>query len=160
MADQKRTNWVIVGSPDNFKSTRDLGFTIQGLKTRHRKKAEQMKPGDRITWYITGRKAFAGTATVTSEYYEDHTIIWKSTNKNRSDETYPWRFEIKPDIILDDDDFVDAEPIARQMHHASKWPEANWTLAFQGNIRDVDDHDFELIESAIQDAARETVSSR
>ena len=72
------TNWIIVGSPDNFAATRGQGFTIQGIKSRHRKKAEAMRPGDRIVWYITGVKAFAGVATITSGYFEDHTPIWKS----------------------------------------------------------------------------------
>ncbi len=89
-------NWIIVGSLENFHITRDLGFTLQAIKSRHRKKAEQMKPGDRIAWYVTGIKAFAGTATITSEYYEDHTVIWKSSNKRRADETYPFRFRIEP----------------------------------------------------------------
>ena len=52
--------WIIVGSPENFARTAELGFTLQGIKSRHRKKAERMKPGDKIVYYITGRKAFAG----------------------------------------------------------------------------------------------------
>ena len=145
-------NWIIVGSLENFHITRDLGFTLQAIKSRHRKKAEQMKPGDRIAWYVTGIKAFAGTATITSEYYEDHTVIWKSTNKKRGDETYPFRFKIEPNAILDEDGFVEAEPVARQMTYVSKWPAANWTLAFQGNVHKIEDSDFEVIEQAVKSA--------
>lgn len=146
-------HWIIVGSLENFRTTRDQGFTVQGIKSRHRKKAEQMKPGDRMTWYVTGIKAFAGTATITSEYYEDHTLIWKSTNKKRDDEVYPFRFSIQPDTILDEDHLVDAEPVARQMTHVSKWPEANWTLAFQGNVHKIEAEDFAIIENAVESAA-------
>src|SRR6478609_8400625 len=32
--------WIIVSSPDNFARSREIGFTMQGIKTRHRKKAE------------------------------------------------------------------------------------------------------------------------
>lgn len=145
-------HWIIVGSLENFHTTRAQGFIVQGIKSRHRKKAEQMKPGDRMTWYVTGVKAFAGTATITSEYYEDHTVIWKSTNKNRSEEVYPYRFSIKADTVLDEAGFIDAEPVARQMTHVAKWPAANWTLAFQGNVHRVDAEDFRIIESAIQQA--------
>jgi hypothetical protein len=147
------TNWVITASIDNFSATRANGFTVQGLKSRHRKKAEQMRPGDRITWYITGIKAFAAAATVTSAYFEDHTPIWHSTNVKRAEEDYPWRFNIRPDIVLDDESLIDAEPVARQLKFVSKWPEANWTLAFQGNIRPVDDADFAIIEDALKSAA-------
>lgn len=152
------TNWIITGSIENFRATRDHGFTVQGIKSRHRKKAEQMRPGDRITWYVTGVKAFAGTATVTSEYFEDDTPIWCSTNKKRSDETYPYRFKIKPDVILDEGNFVEAEPVARQLRYVSKWPPENWTLAFQGNIRPVDDDDFAIIEEAVKQAADASVA--
>lgn len=148
------TNWIITGSPENFQATKNTGFTVQGLKSRHIRKAEQIKPGDRITWYITGLKALSGTATVTSEYFEDHTPIWSSTNKNRADEDYPYRFNIKPDIILDEKDFIDAEPVARQLRYVQKWPPKNWTLAFQGNIRPVDDDDFAIIEGALREAAQ------
>lgn len=151
-------HWIIVGSLENFHTTRDHGFTVQGIKSRHRKKAEQMKPGDRMTWYVTGVKAFAGTATITSEYYEDHTVIWKSTNKKRGDETYPYRFSIEADTVLADNDFVDAEPVARQMAHVSKWPEANWTLAFQGNVHKIGAEDFKVIEDAVASAASAGVS--
>ncbi len=149
------SNWIITGSIDNFKATRDNGFTVQGLKSRHRKKAEQMRPGDRVTWYITGIKAFGATATITSEYFEDHTPIWHSTNAKRAEEDYPYRFNITPDIILDEDAYIDAEPVARQLKYVSKWPAANWTLAFQGNIRPVSDEDFATIEQAIREASLE-----
>ena len=146
------TNWIITGSVENFRATRDHRFTIQGLKSRHRRTAEKIRPGDRITWYITGIKALGATATVTSDYFEDHTPIWSTDNKKKTDD-YPFRFNIKPDITLDEEDFIDAEPVARQLRHVSKWPEANWTLAFQGNIRAVDDDDFAIIEDAIRDAS-------
>lgn len=156
MSDETHTNWIIVGSPDNFTATRSLDFTIQGIKSRHRKKAETMKPGDRIIWYVTGLKAFAGFATITSEYYEDHTPIWKSRDPKKDAEDYPYRVNIQPEVVLEDDAFIEAEPLARQMHHASKWPAANWTLAFQGNVHKIDDHDFELIASEIREAAAVT----
>lgn len=153
------TNWIIVGSPENFAATRELGFTVQGIKSRHRKKAETMTPGDRLIWYITGVKAFAGYATITSEFFEDHTPIWRSRDPKKDAEDYPFRVNIQPVITLGDTDFVAAEPIARQMTYVSKWPAANWTLAFQGNVHKIDDRDFELIERAIRAAALAGVAS-
>ena len=32
--------WMVVSSPDNFRKTRELGFTIQGLKSRHRRRVD------------------------------------------------------------------------------------------------------------------------
>lgn len=141
--------WIVVGSPGNFEKTRELGFVIQGLKSRHRKKAEKMKSGDKIAYYITGRKAFAAISTIASPYFESHEPIWKSADPNKDAEDYPFRIETKLDIALSDADFVDAEPIARQMEYASKWPAANWTLAFQGNVHAINGTDFALIREAI-----------
>ncbi len=152
MPDNTPTNWIIVGSPDNFAATRSLDFTVQGIKSRHRKKAESMKPGDRIVWYITGLKAFAGYATIASAYYEDHTLIWKSRDPTKDAEDYPFRVKIQPELVLDDGAFIPAEPVARQMTYVAKWPAANWTLAFQGNVHKIDDDDFNLIERELRAA--------
>ncbi len=159
MNQQTGTNfWIIVGSPDNFAKTRELGFTVQGMKSRHRKKAEQMGPGDKIVYYITGKKSFAGVATITSPYFESHEPIWKSKDPKKDAEDYPFRVEIEADVILDDNEFVEAESLARQMEYASKWPAANWTLAFQGNVHKINEYDYELIRKAVLEKSASTVS--
>ena len=38
------SHWMIALSPENFEATRKNGFTVQGVKNRHRKKAERMAP--------------------------------------------------------------------------------------------------------------------
>lgn len=143
------TYWIIVGSPENFARTRELGYTVQGIKSRHRKKAERMRPGDKIAWYVTGLKAFGGIATITSPYFEAHDRVWTSGDPNKATEDYPYRVEIEADTILDEGAYVEAEPVARRMTYVSKWPAANWTLAFQGNVHEVPESDFELIRNAI-----------
>lgn len=146
------TYWIIVGSPDNFVRTAELGFTVQGFKSRHRKKAERMKPGDKIAYYLTGRKAFGGIATIVSPYFESHERIWESGDPKKAAEDYPFRVHIAPDIVLPVVDAIAAEPTARQMAYVAKWPEANWTLAFQGNVHEVSEADFHLIRDAIASA--------
>lgn len=156
MSENETNYWIIVGSPENFAATREHDFTIQGMKSRQRKKAAQMKPGDKIIYYITGKKAFGGIATITSEAFEDSTIIWKSNNKKRDDEVYPHRVNIKPDIILDEDNFLDAEETALKTKYVQKWPAKNWTLAFQGNVHKIDEEDYEIIRGAIEQHATAT----
>lgn len=154
MADSERRHWIIVGSPDNFEKTAELGFTIQGIKSRHRKKAERMAKGDRLCWYITGIKAFAGTATITSEHFESHDRVWSSVDPKKAAEDYPYRVHIKPNTILGLDRATPAEPIAREMTYVAKWPASNWTLAFQGNVHEIGETDFALIEAAVKTAAK------
>jgi hypothetical protein len=154
MADSPEpTYWIVVGSPENYMRTAELGFTLQGLKSRHRKKAERMKPGDKIIYYVTGRKAFGGIATIESTYFESHERIWQSGDAKKAAEDYPFRVRISPDIIVPLEDAVPAEPVARKMTYVSKWPTENWTLAFQGNVHEIGADDYRLIRRAIEAAA-------
>ncbi len=145
--------WIVVGSPDNFARTAAHGFTVQGLKSRHRKKAARMAPCDKIVYYLTGLKAFAGIATIESPYFESHEQIWISGNSKKGEEDYPFRVKISPDVILAEGNFVPAEGVARQMTYVAKWPAANWTLAFQGNVHEIDADDYRLLHDAIGENA-------
>jgi hypothetical protein len=144
------TYWIIVGSIDNFRRTAERGFTIQGMKSRHRKKAERMMPGDKIVYYLTGIKAFGAISTIASPYFESHDRIWQSGDPKKEAEDYPFRVETTPDLVLDESDFVPAESVARRMAYVSKWPAENWTLAFQGNVHEIGHGDFELIREAME----------
>jgi len=154
--DDPAKHWIVVSSVGNQqrigRRTVDRGFTIQGLKSRHRKKAEQMRPGDKIVFYVTGRKAFAGIATVTSPFLEDSEPIWVSGNAKKAGDPDPERVRIEPDLALSDDAFVPAEGIARKMAYASKWLAEHWTLAFQGNVHLIPEGDYRLIHAAIASA--------
>ena len=114
--------WNVVGSPENFRRTAEHGFGVQGMKSRHRKKAERMGPGDKIVYYLTGLKAFAGIATVVSPYFESHERIWASGDPRKAAEDYPFRVRIEPDLILPEEDFLPAEAVARRMAYVAKWP--------------------------------------
>jgi hypothetical protein len=142
--------WIIVGSIDNFRKTAELGFTLQGMKSRHRKKAERMRPGDKLIWYVTGFKAFAGAATVTSPFFESHDRIWQSVDPKKAAEDYPYRVRIEADVVLPETEFVPAEGVARRMTYVAKWPSDNWTLAFQGNVHEIGEDDYRLIREAIE----------
>jgi len=153
MAEKTRpTYWIVVGSPDNFVRTTEYAFTVQGFKSRHRKKAERMKPGDKIVYYLTGLKAFGGIVTITSPYFESHERIWESGDPKKAAEDYPFRVEIAPEIALPVADAIPAEPVARQMTYVAKWPAANWTLAFQGNLHEIGEDDYRLIRDAFASA--------
>jgi hypothetical protein len=143
--------WMIVSSPDNFRKTREHGFTIQGLKSRHRRRVETMRVGDRMLYYVTGRMAFAASVTVASPMYEDHTPIWRSA---RRDEDYPWRVHIRQDVVLDDADWIPAKDLAYRLDYVRKWPPEHWTLAFQGHIHALPRNDFTILEDELSRSAR------
>jgi hypothetical protein len=144
-------NWLLVSSPENFEKSRSLGFRTSAMKSRHRRKWERVRPGDRVFYYLTGEKAIGGVARVTGEPFESHERIWGSASKPLED--YPWRFPTESVLTLEPGRFVSAEPLAREMEYTKRWPAENWTLAFQGNVHELSDADADLIEAALRKAA-------
>ena len=143
--------WVLTGSLDNFRATRERGFGVIGAKEGRRRMAETIEPGDRLVFYITGVQALGGMVRVTSEMYEDRERIWPG--KPGKADPYPWRFETEPEIVLAEEDFVPAVEVVGELEHAAKWPAEHWHLAFQGQLRTVSDADAELLERRLRAGA-------
>jgi predicted RNA-binding protein len=142
--------WILTGSLDNFRATRERDFRVIGMKERRRRLAEQIEPDDRIVFYVTGMQAFGGVVRVTGDMYEDRTRIWPG--KPGSPDAYPWRFETVRELILDEDEFVPAETLADSLEHVRKWPREHWQLAFQGQLRRVSDADAAAVVDAMRAA--------
>jgi hypothetical protein len=130
----------------------ELGWTLQGFKSRHGRKAAAMRPGDSLIYYLTKKQVLAGAATVVSNCFEAHDPLWKSEASPGED--YPWRVRIAPDVILDPSRTLPVAPLAGQLIHVRKWPAANWTLAFQGNVHLLPREDGVLLIDLIRHAAR------
>lgn len=140
--------WLVVGSYENYLISKERGFTIQGLKSRQRKKAHLVKPGDKMLYYLTGRMDIASVVTVKSDVFEDHSFIWPCTS--RADEMYPWRFTTEPDLVVEEKDFVSARDIHGDLDYLKKWPEKNWTLGFQGNVHQWPEKDYRLVRGLLE----------
>jgi predicted RNA-binding protein len=139
--------WILTGSLDNFRATRDHGFRVVGAKEGRRRLAEQIEPGDWIVFYVTGVQAFGGIVRVLGELYEDRTPLWPG--KRGKPDPYPWRFETEPVAILPEEGFVPAVELAQKLEHVRKWPADHWQLAFQGQLRTVSEGDADLLERRI-----------
>jgi EVE domain len=143
--------WILTGSPENHAATAAHGFGVIGLKERNRNRALQIEPGDRIVLYLTRVKAFAASIHVEGELYEDREKIWPG--KPGKVDAYPWRFPTSPELVLDEPDWVPAQDLAGELEHVAKWPPEHWTLAFQGQIRPVSEHDAEVLMTRLSAAA-------
>ena len=151
MVERPDQTWILTGSIENFRASRERDFDLVGLKQRLRIMAQQVEPGDRIVFYVTKVQAFGAIARIAGELYEDRAPVWPGKPGKRDD--YPWRFAARPELVLDEDRFVAAEPIAPQLEHVRKWPLEHWHLAFQGQLRQVSDRDADLLESRMREAA-------
>jgi len=136
--------WLIVTSPDNFKCDREhLNFRYQGLPNRFRKQVQRMKIDDRVVYYIMKIQKFGATATITGEYYNDSSKVWTD-----NDEMWPARRPSKPDVVLDDDELIDAKKLIPDLSFIEK--KEFWGTYFQGSIKTIPEEDFKLIESEMK----------
>ncbi len=134
--------WMINCNEQNYNVTQRLGFTGQGLKAEYRRKVQRVEPGDRVIYYVTGTRVFTATATVTQGYEEVGSSPWIREGKA----AWPYRIGIKPDVVLENDQFIDAGLIAYRLEYVRKWAPEDWYMAFQGNLHLLSKSDFFLLE--------------
>lgn len=136
--------WIIVTSAENFRLDREtLGFKLQGLPHRFRRQVQRMQIGDRIVYYIMKLQKFGATATVTGDYYEDYSKVWKE-----EDEKWPARRESKPNIVLNDDELIDTKRLVPDLKFIEN--KEKWGVHFQGSIKTIPEEDFRLIEAEMK----------
>lgn len=140
------THWLLVSSPANFEITRARGFDVAAMKTRWKKAASEVGPGDTVFFYVTGQKAIAGEAVAVNKAYFDETYIWDSAKPG---ESYPWRFPTKLVKAREAGGFLPIEQFVGQYEYAKRWPAKNWPLAFQGNVHRLGQADYTLISSLL-----------
>lgn len=140
--------WLIISSAQNLEITASLGFSSQGLKKRHRKKASEIEPDDVFFYYITGEQKLAGMVTIKSFVVEASNKVWVNLGKD-PDECYPWRFEIEPGIILEKQSWILMENFSKKLLHFRKWPAKNWRLGLQGQIHALREEDTTLLKQAL-----------
>lgn len=136
--------WLIVTSSENFKYDREhLNFKYQGLPNRFRKQVQRMKVGDRVVYYIMKIQKFGATATITGEYFNDSSKVWIDI-----DEMWPARIPSKADVVLGDDELIDAKKLIPDLSFIEK--KEFWGTYFQGSIKNIPEDDFKLIESEMK----------
>ena len=138
--------WMIVCNADNFRITQERGFTLQGLKAQHRRKIQRVGVGDRILYFVSQVRRFTATATATSGYFEDDTPIWEKEGKA----DWPYRVKIKPEVVLEESQYIDANLLAPRLDYVRRWPPENWYMAFQGNLHLLPKCDFLIIEEEMK----------
>jgi hypothetical protein len=137
---------MIVSNVENYRITHNLGFTVQGLKAQHRRKMQRIESGDRVLFYVSGARHFTATATATSSFFEDGSDVWQ----NEGCAGWPYRIEIKPEVVLEDSQHIDANLLAPRLDYIKRWPPENWYMAFQGNLHLLPKTDFLLIEEEMR----------
>ncbi len=139
-----RNYWMVVSPPEDFEVTKERGFGIFGVRAKYRRRTQRMQPDDRMLFYVSGIRKWAATATVVSKSFEDRTPIWKP---NRKSEVYPYRVKLKPTMVLNEDDYIDALWLAPSLEYVKRWAPEDWPLAFFDTLHLLPQKDFKLIEN-------------
>ena len=140
--------WLVVTSPENFKQSREMGFKLQGVPLRHRGLMQKMEVGDQVVLYIRGLQKFGATARITGEYVEDDTKVWVD-----DDQMWPARRPQEPEIVLDDDELIDAKKLVPDLGFIEN--KRYWGVHLQGSIREMPEEDFRFIESEMRKVVAE-----
>ena len=138
--------WMMINNVENFRITQGLGFTSMGLKSQHRRKVQRIADGDRVLMYVSHLRRFVATATATSSYVESDEPVWVKEGNTG----FPFRINIRPEIVLEDFQFMDANLLAPRLEYVKRWPPENWYMAFQGNLHLLPKNDFLLIEEEMK----------
>ena len=136
--------WLVVTSPENFKHDREhLGFGTQGFPYRYRNSVQKMQISDEVVYYIMTLQKFGAIATITGDYVEDYSKIWTD-----DDEMWPARRPSQPEIVLQDDELIDAKKLVPNLSFIEN--KDIWGTYLQGSIRQIPEEDFRLIESEMK----------
>ena len=138
--------WMMINNEENFRITQGRGFTVLGLKAQHRRKMQRISEGDRVLLYISHLRRFAATATAMSSFYESEDEIWI----NEGSAGFPYQIKLKPEVILEDRQFMDANLLAPRLEYVKRWNPEDWYMAFQGNLHLLPKNDFILIEEEMK----------
>ena len=138
---------MFVEAPQNFEITREIEFSLFGMGAKYRRRAERMQPQDRVLFYITGVRKWPASATITSTYFEDNSPLWHPTTRG---ESFQYRVKLKPDIVLDEEDYIDAMILGPRLDYVKRWAPENWPLAFWDRLHLLPQRDFRLIEGEME----------
>jgi len=142
-----RNYWMVVQTTEDFEISRQMGFTLHGLRFNQRRRAQRMEPQDSLLYYVSGTRKWSAIATVTSTYFEDPTPVWQT---NGSGEEYPYRVKLEPALVLDEKDYIDALILAPRLEYLKRWPPERWPEAFVDTLHLLPQRDFRLIEGEMK----------
>jgi len=137
--------WLLVTHPANFEIMK--AKNIAAMKAKRKSYAEKVKVGDKVVFYLTKIGKFGGAAEFKSKFHEEKTKIFPEEKEN---EVHPWRFDVKFEVKLNEDQYVPAEEFKDKLKYLKKWPAKYWKLGFQGNVHEIPKEDYEILVTAMK----------
>lgn len=143
--------WMVVQTHENYRISRDLGLTVHGLRRRHRRRAERMRPDDKLLYYISDLRKWSAIATVKSRYFKDEKELWNPVPRG---ERFPFRLKLEPDIVLQEESYLDGLQLGPRLEYVKRWHPESWYLAFFETLHLIPQRDFRLLEGEMKRVLR------
>ncbi len=150
-----KSYWIVTTNPDNFQIAKSRKFDLLGLRAQHKRKVQRIENGDQLLLYITHLRVFSLTATVEKPFFEDASPIWEKEGESN----FPYRIGIKPDLVLEPTQYLDASHIAPRMDYVKRWVPEMWFMAFEGSLHLISKSDFYMISEEIRKASETTTKT-
>lgn len=141
--------WIVVGGAENFELLRGRGFDLAAFKSSRRKQSGEMRPGDRLVYYLTGVVQFAGIVEVTGESFEDEADLGL-VSKSQPGEHFPYRIPTRPYLIAAPEQYIDVREVTDLLDKTRKLGPKKLGMAFRGNLHKISDADYETIERLLR----------
>jgi len=129
------------------------GANVAGFDDNRRKTTltNSLKPGDILLCYLTRVSLWVGMVEVTGERFRDESRIY-------AEAIYPWRFPVKPLVILDPEIGVPMELLEGKLSNFPFGAPSNrWSTMVRESLRRYSDEDGKAIADAIQQAHKNPV---
>ena len=142
-----RNYWMFVVTPENYALIRESGTSLFWMGRKFKRRAERMAPSDKALFYVSGIRKWPAIATITSTYFVDESPPLDSAIPGGE---HPYRVSLKPDIELDEPDYIDALLLAPRLDYLRRWAPEYWPLAFHDRLHLLPQKDFRLIEGEMR----------
>ncbi|MDA0815367.1 MAG: EVE domain-containing protein [Chloroflexi bacterium] len=142
--------WIVVGTPENFEVLRQRKFDIAAFKSSRQKQSSEMRPGDRLVYYLTGQVQFGGVVEVTGEAYEDSADMGLAS-EGKEDEDFPFRIATKPVVIAEPGQELEVREITDLLDKTRKFGPKKLGMCFRGNLHRITDSDLKVIEGLLEE---------
>lgn len=136
--------YMIITNEIDYEWDIDNAFKCAGFPKRNANAAKNMKPGDKIVYYVTKVSKFMAVVEVIGDYFYSEEPIWDDPY-----DLWPHRVKTRPVCYIDDTkDGIFIKDIWDSLEFIKN--KVKWGSQVQGSFRVINEHDFYVIFDALK----------
>lgn len=137
--------YMIITNRYDYECDIKNGFSCAGFPARNAKSARNMKPGDKLIFYVTKKSVFMAAVEVSGTYFYSQEQIW-------ADPFDLWCHRVKTEPITYIEDVKDGVYIKDIWDNLELIKnKGKWGSQVQGSFRQISEHDYNVIFDAISE---------